>query len=376
MPSVRAPSISVRAALALILVSASGSVSAEEGRELRVKERQISAAQATRPSSSGSAKGAAKAAPSSSQPSAAGPAGSEGGASSTSAVPAAPEESLEEGELPPPLPAPPPAVRPPLPKIARSESTPRAIQAAAPEAHASGPNSAAPNAPSRTRDVQVSQAVAEERTSQDAGREAASPRREDPAGSESSASAAPAPAEAKTPRIRTTVASDARPVSSETKPEEPPRFVYETGEWVRAVDYGWIWIPKDLTVSSSGSESYVYLYTPLYGWSWYLAPWGSGPYRWGSWAVHSAIGMAFWADHREDFLRRRSKPTHGGSRGGVRPLPGTREGSPRAHGDAQRGAGARERSREVPRAGRHQQRRGEGAERGRATARGPGRQFR
>jgi hypothetical protein len=31
---------------------------------------------------------------------------------------------------------------------------------------------------------------------------------------------------------------------------------------------------------------YAYLYTPAYGWTWYVSPWGWGPYRYGFWVRH------------------------------------------------------------------------------------------
>jgi hypothetical protein len=30
----------------------------------------------------------------------------------------------------------------------------------------------------------------------------------------------------------------------------------------------------------------VYLYTPRYGWNWYVSPWGYGPYHYGIWVQH------------------------------------------------------------------------------------------
>jgi hypothetical protein len=31
---------------------------------------------------------------------------------------------------------------------------------------------------------------------------------------------------------------------------------------------------------------YTYLYTPAYGWTWYVSPWGWGPYHYGLWVRH------------------------------------------------------------------------------------------
>jgi hypothetical protein len=38
---------------------------------------------------------------------------------------------------------------------------------------------------------------------------------------------------------------------------------------------------------------YVYLYTPAYGWTWYVSPWGFGPYRYGVW-VHRPWRPVGW----------------------------------------------------------------------------------
>jgi hypothetical protein len=47
-------------------------------------------------------------------------------------------------------------------------------------------------------------------------------------------------------------------------------------------EYGWIWIPAAATTYSIGTAPYAYLYTPIYGWTWYLSPWGAGAYHVGT----------------------------------------------------------------------------------------------
>ena len=56
-----------------------------------------------------------------------------------------------------------------------------------------------------------------------------------------------------------------------------------TGEWVYTAQYGWIWVPYGSTTTVVGAEPYVYLYAPAVGWTWFVSPWGPGPFRYGSW---------------------------------------------------------------------------------------------
>jgi hypothetical protein len=58
---------------------------------------------------------------------------------------------------------------------------------------------------------------------------------------------------------------------------------YPTGRWVYANGYGWMWVPANTATADSEGVPYAYLYTPTYGWTWYLSPWGPGPYRYGVW---------------------------------------------------------------------------------------------
>ncbi|HEX8796876.1 MAG TPA: hypothetical protein VF765_38255, partial [Polyangiaceae bacterium] len=36
-----------------------------------------------------------------------------------------------------------------------------------------------------------------------------------------------------------------------------------------------------------GGAPYTYLYTPTYGWTWYVSPWGPGRYHSGDWVRHA-----------------------------------------------------------------------------------------
>lgn len=58
------------------------------------------------------------------------------------------------------------------------------------------------------------------------------------------------------------------------------------GQWVYTADDGWIWVPNDASMAPIDDVPYVYLYTATYGWTWYVSPWGWGPYRYGAWVRH------------------------------------------------------------------------------------------
>jgi hypothetical protein len=48
-----------------------------------------------------------------------------------------------------------------------------------------------------------------------------------------------------------------------------------------------MWVPANAaSVDDSDGVPYTYLYTPTYGWTWYVSPWGAGPYRYGVWVRH------------------------------------------------------------------------------------------
>jgi hypothetical protein len=76
-------------------------------------------------------------------------------------------------------------------------------------------------------------------------------------------------------------------------PPPPPQTVdAPQGQWVYQADYGWIWIPAASTTYSIGTDPYAYLYTPVYGWAWYLSPWGAGAYHPGPELSSGGIGHA------------------------------------------------------------------------------------
>ena len=44
-----------------------------------------------------------------------------------------------------------------------------------------------------------------------------------------------------------------------------------------------MWVPANAATVDSEGVPYTYLYTPSYGWTWYVSPWGPGPYHYGVW---------------------------------------------------------------------------------------------
>lgn len=70
-------------------------------------------------------------------------------------------------------------------------------------------------------------------------------------------------------------------------PAAPPAYS-SSGEWVDTDAYGRVWIPADSTTVVVHERPYAYFYTPTYGWTWYVSPWGAGRYHRGPW-VHAVI---------------------------------------------------------------------------------------
>jgi hypothetical protein len=83
-------------------------------------------------------------------------------------------------------------------------------------------------------------------------------------------------------------------------PETQWSYAYPTGRWVYTVDHGWIWVPSGATTTVIDEVPYVYLYTPASGWTWYVSPWGLGPYHYGTWVVRPWRPVAWpgaWVAH-------------------------------------------------------------------------------
>jgi hypothetical protein len=64
-------------------------------------------------------------------------------------------------------------------------------------------------------------------------------------------------------------------------------YTYPTGQWVYTTDYGWVWVPAGTSTTAIEGVPYSYMYTPASGWTWYVSPWGWGPYHYGLWVRHA-----------------------------------------------------------------------------------------
>ncbi|HXX40344.1 MAG TPA: hypothetical protein VEP50_19680 [bacterium] len=65
------------------------------------------------------------------------------------------------------------------------------------------------------------------------------------------------------------------------------------GQWVYSDGDGWIWVPGGAVPTVLDGVPYVYLYTPIYGWTWYVSPWGWGPYFYGAWVLHPWLPLGW-----------------------------------------------------------------------------------
>jgi hypothetical protein len=91
-----------------------------------------------------------------------------------------------------------------------------------------------------------------------------------------------------------------QPPAAPPRPQAPPTAqtiqpAGQPGQWVNTKDSGWIWVPTDTTTYAVDGVPYVYLYTPLYGWTWYASPWGWGPFVIGPWVWNPwPFGFRAW----------------------------------------------------------------------------------
>jgi hypothetical protein len=93
---------------------------------------------------------------------------------------------------------------------------------------------------------------------------------------------APPPPQA-APQVDYTQAPPAEPVAP---PAQQRVYQYATGQWVYTDGDGWVWIPAGSNTTVVDGAPYAYLYTPSYGWTWYVSPWGLGAYHYGPWVAH------------------------------------------------------------------------------------------
>jgi hypothetical protein len=76
------------------------------------------------------------------------------------------------------------------------------------------------------------------------------------------------------------------PPSAEQAPPSQWVYSYSQGQWVYASNRGWIWVPAGTATTDVDGVPYAYLYMPESGWTWYISPWGLGPYHYGGWVTH------------------------------------------------------------------------------------------
>jgi hypothetical protein len=101
------------------------------------------------------------------------------------------------------------------------------------------------------------------------------------------AQSAPAPqSQAAQPAPAQAPVQAAPPDEGPAPPASQWTYSYPTGQWVYTAENGWVWVPAGATATVDEGVPYTYLYTPAYGWTWYVSPWGWGPYHYGGWVVH------------------------------------------------------------------------------------------
>jgi hypothetical protein len=105
---------------------------------------------------------------------------------------------------------------------------------------------------------------------------------------------------------------------AQVPPASPDVEVSASGQWVWVDGQGYVWVPEGTTSYAIDDTPYVYVYTPSYGWSWCISPWGFGPYSYGAWTHRP-----WYADHG---WRRGALPRYGGRGFGLRGGYGARPG--------------------------------------------------
>jgi hypothetical protein len=98
------------------------------------------------------------------------------------------------------------------------------------------------------------------------------------------------------------------PIYAPTVPAEPPSAsewvrAYPDGQWVYQATYGWIWVPSGTAATVVDGTPYSYLYTPRFGWTWYVSPWGWGVYHYGLWVTRPPARHRVWVAHPRIVVR-------------------------------------------------------------------------
>lgn len=83
------------------------------------------------------------------------------------------------------------------------------------------------------------------------------------------------------------------PVAGEYAPPAAPPVAAQ-GEWIDTDTYGPIWVPASSQTVIVQNRPYAYFYTPSYGWTWYVSPWGGGRYHRGEWVHARFEPHAYW----------------------------------------------------------------------------------
>jgi hypothetical protein len=126
------------------------------------------------------------------------------------------------------------------------------------------------------------------------------------------APATPPPGAAQAPPPAPTAPPPPPPQEAAAAAPAPPAtsgqlvYTYPTGSWVFMAERGWVWVPSGTQTVDMEGAPYAYLYTPAYGWTWYLSPWGIGPYHYGVWARHPwhPVGWhGYWVAHPRVVVR-------------------------------------------------------------------------
>jgi hypothetical protein len=105
-----------------------------------------------------------------------------------------------------------------------------------------------------------------------------------------------APSQAEPPSGAPPEAPPAPPFADQQRPAQPQQS--PPGQWVYTQQYGWLWMPygDDYTyVPPDGyGEPYLYVYYPVFGWTWVVAPWvwGFGPWPW--FGLRGPVSFAWW----------------------------------------------------------------------------------
>ncbi len=106
-------------------------------------------------------------------------------------------------------------------------------------------------------------------------------------------SSSPSAAPAETPPPPPSARPPPPPAEGQAQAPRPP-----PGQWVYTQQYGWVWMPYGDAYTYAPpdgyGEPYMYVYYPVVGWAWVVAPWVWG---WGPWPlfVHGPRHFAWYA---------------------------------------------------------------------------------